>query len=349
MGRLSPIKQFIDQSTKMSPSVFLLCFLAMGAIVHAEEEEWEVGLSAEEIMSTEFEEEYSDDERSIDEIIEAAGTESGAKEDAANNQAINFDMDMQMEPMQYAMEYGNAQGFAGAGMANDWYRWPKNIIPYKIQSGHFSSSQMQIIYAGMKMWMEKTCIRFTPAGSSLARSTGHSHYIRIFSGRGCYSYVGYTHRTHDVSLQARGCLLKGIVAHELGHTIGLHHEQCRADRDQHLKVVFSNVPSSKRNNFEKSRGVSTFGQPYDYCSLMHYGRTAFGGGKFTMIPHDLDYLGTIGRSHDRNAPLTQTDANIVNKMYKCGINAAPTSCPKIGCSRLYSSSTCSSLSRMIRG
>merc|ERR1712136_465685 len=94
MGRLAPIKQFINQSTKMSPSVFLLCFLAMGAIVHAEEEEWEVGLSAEEIMSTEFEEEYSGNERSIDEIIEAAGTESGAKEDAANNQAINFDMEM---------------------------------------------------------------------------------------------------------------------------------------------------------------------------------------------------------------------------------------------------------------
>merc|ERR1712136_680563 len=169
MGRLAPIKQLINQLAKMSPSVFLLCFLAMGAIVHAEE--WEVGLSAEEIMSTEFEKEYSDDERSIDEIIEAAGTESGAKEDAANNQAINFDMDMQMEPMQYAMEYGNAQGFAGAGMANDWYRWPKNIIPYKIQAGHFSSSQMQIIYAGTKMWMEKTCIRFTPSGSSLARST----------------------------------------------------------------------------------------------------------------------------------------------------------------------------------
>merc|ERR1712189_9645 len=112
------------------------------------------------------------------------------------------------------------------------------------------------IYAGMQMWMRKTCIKFVPAGSAEARSTGHSHYITIFSGRGCYSSVGYNHRSHQVSLQARGCT----------------------------------VPSNMRHNFNKVSGTSTFGLPSDYCSLMHYGATAFGGRSFTIVPKDLDYL-----------------------------------------------------------
>ena len=56
--------------------------------------------------------------------------------------------------------------------------------------------------------------------------------------------------------------------------------------------------------------------PYDYCSLMHYGATAFGArGAFTLVTKDLDYLAVIGRSHARGADLTYTDAMIVNKMY----------------------------------
>merc|ERR1712212_424648 len=100
---------------------------------------------------------------------------------------------------------------------------------------------MNTIYAGMQMWMRKTCIKFVPAGSAEAKSTGHGHSIEIFGGGGCYSSVGYNHRSHQVSIQKRGCTYNGIVAHELGHTIGLHHEQCRPDRDNSVKILLNNV------------------------------------------------------------------------------------------------------------
>merc|ERR1712142_147849 len=338
MGRI--LRRSNRSYFKMALTHFLIAFLALGVV--AAEEGYIEGLSAEEIMSSELEAEYSTDDRTIDEIIAAAGTMEGAALSAADNQEVNFDMDMNMDPMMYASEYGNIAGFAGAGMQSNWYRWPKAIIPYKIASG-FSSSQVQTIYQGMQMWMRKTCIRFTPAGSDLARSTGHSHYIEIFSGRGCYSSVGYNHRSHQVSLQARGCTIPGIVAHELGHTIGLHHEQCRPDRDNYLRIMLGSVPSNMRHNFNKVSGTSTFGMPYDYCSLMHYGATAFGGRSFTIVPKDLDYLAVIGRSHVRGAGLTYTDATIVNKMYGCSNSVAQTSCPKIPCTSKWSSSTCNSL------
>merc|ERR1711874_501027 len=69
-----------------------------------------------------------------------------------------------------------------------------------------------------------------------------------------------------------------------------------------------------QHNFNKARGTTNFGMKYDYCSLMHYGATAFGGGRFTMVTKDLDYLGTIGRSHVSGAGLTYTDATIVNNV-----------------------------------
>jgi len=339
MGTLNS-SQFSNDFT-MALSHFLIAFLALG-LVAAEEMEFEEGLSADEILSMEFPVEYSNDDRTIDEMIAAAGTAAGAAKAAGENQEVNFDMDMNMDPAQYEIEYGKLQGFAGAGMASNYYRWPKAIIPYKIARG-FSSSQINTIYAGMQMWMRKTCIRFVQAGSAEARSTGHSHYITIFSGQGCYSSVGYNHRSHQVSLQAGGCTYSGIVAHELGHTIGLHHEQCRPDRDNYLNIFLSNVPSNMRFNFNKVSGTSNFGMPYDYCSLMHYGATAFGGRKFTIVPKDLDYLAVIGRSHVRGADLTYTDATIVNKMYGCSNSVAQTSCPKIPCTSRWSSSTCNSL------
>merc|ERR1711931_405343 len=164
-----------------------------------------------------------------------------------------------------------------------------------------------------------TCIRFEPYGSAGARAAGHNHYIEIFSGRGCYSSVGYNHRSHQVSLQARGCTIPGIAAHELGHTIGLHHEQCRPDRDSYLRIMLSSVPSNMRHNFNKVSGTSNFGMPYDYCSLMHYGSTAFGNGHFTIVPKDID-----------------------NKMYGCSNSVSQTACPKIPCTSRHSASTCNS-------
>merc|ERR1712198_478021 len=103
------------------------------------------------------------------------------------------------------------------------------------------------------------------------------------------------------------------------------------------------IPYNMQHNFNKVRGTSNFGMKYDYCSLMHYGATAFGGGRFTMVTKDLDYLGTIGRSHVSGAGLTYTDATIVNKMYGCSNVVGQTSCPKVPCTSKWSSRICNSL------
>ena len=42
-----------------------------------------------------------------------------------------------------------------------------------------------------------------------------------------------------------GLALLGDVTHELFHVLGRVHEQCRADRDQHIKINWNNVNKGK--------------------------------------------------------------------------------------------------------
>uniref|UniRef100_A0A915ANV2 Metalloendopeptidase n=1 Tax=Parascaris univalens TaxID=6257 RepID=A0A915ANV2_PARUN len=79
-----------------------------------------------------------------------------------------------------------------------------------------------------------TCIKFTP------KTDEDYDYIHIFPDDGCYSMVGRVGGRQEVSL-ASGCLEKGIIIHELMHTVGFFHEQSRADRDDYVTILWENI------------------------------------------------------------------------------------------------------------
>merc|ERR550534_626683 len=67
------------------------------------------------------------------------------------------------------------------------------------------------------------------------------------------------------------------------------------------------------------KSTDTFGIPYDYCSVMHYGPYSFSMYQIsrpTMLTKDPNYQFTIGRPNDRKR-LSFYDAKIINLMYKC--------------------------------
>ena len=61
------------------------------------------------------------------------------------------------------------------------------------------------------------------------------------------------------------------MAHEIGHAMGLQHEQSRGDRDDYVTILSQNIAASKLHNFDKENTINSI--KYDYASIMHYGGT----------------------------------------------------------------------------
>ncbi|MDX1983913.1 MAG: M12 family metallopeptidase [Bryobacteraceae bacterium] len=58
-----------------------------------------------------------------------------------------------------------------------------------------------------------------------------------------------------------------VMLHEMGHALGLLHEQSRSDRDGHVKVIWPNI--TDRTQYDKEAGSADSGL-YDAASIMHY-------------------------------------------------------------------------------
>ena len=137
----------------------------------------------------------------------------------------------------------------------------------------------------MQEYHEKTCIQFR-------ESTVERRLYIVNNERGCWSYVGK--RTNSFLRQrlslGRGCLYHGIVLHELGHAIGLWHEQSRPDRDLYITIHRENIKPKREHNFNVRRLSNYHDEPYNFGSIMHYGSNAFSRNRYPTISVHNDLL-----------------------------------------------------------
>ena len=68
-----------------------------------------------------------------------------------------------------------------------------------------------------------------------------------------------------------------------------------------------------RFNFDKRKTseIDSLGTSYDYLSIMHYNRKAFGGGSLTIVAKDPTFQKQIGQREG----LSDIDIIQINKMY----------------------------------
>ncbi|KPP56948.1 high choriolytic enzyme 1-like [Scleropages formosus] len=152
----------------------------------------------------------------------------------------------------------------------------------------------------------RTCVKFVPR-------THEDDFLDIQPHSGCWSYLGRTGGAQTLSLQSPGCMWSGVVSHELMHALGFVHEQSRSDRNRYVTIKWENIVEGQEHNFKKYE-TNNLKTPYDYGSIMHYGRYAFSeDGDPTIVPKP-DPRTPIGQ---RDGP-SATDLHKINLLYNCG-------------------------------
>ncbi|XP_033097723.1 uncharacterized protein LOC117101774 [Anneissia japonica] len=199
--------------------------------------------------------------------------------------------------------------------------WPGGIIPYIIQV----PSAKDAILESLKIWEVKTCLRFVNYDEEIKSRLGHSHRISFVTGNGCSSTIGSKRNGEQIISIGNKCANVLTVLHEIGHTIGLHHEQERADRDKHVRVLWLNIQENMAYNFDKRSTLTT--TPYDYNSIMHYKRNTFSvNSNPTLVTRDPLLQYDLGPTNG----VTFYDAMMVNHIYSCNRNCAYKDCKNGG-------------------
>ncbi len=159
------------------------------------------------------------------------------------------------------------RGTLSAGRSTSGYRWSDNTIPYRFESGLSATTQSKIL-AAMDHWEQNTSIRF------VTRTT-ESDFVEFqtpSSSGTCSSQVGRMGGMQSV--QAGSGCTTGNFIHEIGHAVGLWHEQTRADRGSFVTLDTDCIESGKEHNFDQYTDGVDYGL-YDFSSVMEYSSTSF--------------------------------------------------------------------------
>jgi len=226
-----------------------------------------------------------------------------------------------------------------AGTSGDWAEY---VVVHYMFDANVDDARKQVMRAAANKWRESTCINLVEKPDNSDPPTA---LVGIFSTGSCYVQgMGWpgTGSTWQPKVNLGWCnnmLHLGSVIHEIGHLIGMNHEQKRADagfdyegKPKNLVLHWENIDSRWRPQYlpdtssylgSKNDGlgdpVSGF-VPYDFGSIMHYP----GGSEFDTIPPEKAQL--LG---NRNA-LAPGDIEQMLDVYQCkpsGITYPPTPVP----------------------
>nr|XP_046256758.1 meprin A subunit beta-like isoform X2 [Scatophagus argus] len=171
-----------------------------------------------------------------------------------------------------------------------------------------------VILQAFEHFRLKTCIDFRPRQSE-------KYYLSVRKNPGCYSFVSKVVKNGQVVSIGDRCDSLGIVEHEFLHALGFYHELSRYDRDSYVTIIWKNIKHGYEQNFVKlsPHQSKTFNTPYDYLSVMHYGKDVFsknsGNTVVTKLPQYQDKIG-------QRIEMSAIDVYKLNRLYNCNASVS---------------------------
>jgi hypothetical protein len=169
----------------------------------------------------------------------------------------------------------------GIGTAGSSSLWPKvagiYTVPYIVTAGTAANitaavNQFNAVFKGL--------IQFVPRKAQ-------ADYINFnLTGppnSGCYSFIGDIHQAGGQDISGSVNCPTPSLLHEMGHGVGLYHEQSRMDRDSYVTFYLDNVYYGQESQYDQpTENAQNIGS-YDFASIMMYYPYAFSrNGKLTM-------------------------------------------------------------------
>ncbi len=192
-------------------------------------------------------------------------------------------------------------------------KWPGGVVPYEFDA-NVSTTNRGLALVAMAEWSAVANVTFVP-------KTTETNFLHILSSNATTScggsQVGMIGGQQNLTMIC--WTTKYVICHELGHTLGLLHEQSRSDRNTYMTINTANITAGAAANFAIDTN-SVNATAYDPLSIMHYGATAFsnnGQPTITLLPPYTSFQSQIGQ---RNY-MTTLDAQGMQARY--GVAKAP--------------------------
>lgn len=162
--------------------------------------------------------------------------------------------------------------------------WPNATVYYTLPSQGTLSTQnyntfLTNINKAFDMISSQTSVQFV-------QRTNQTEYITFTYSTGNSSPLGWQqNRVNGIKIY--NITYPAIIAHEVMHSMGIMHEQCRPDRDQYIIVDINRAVEGSRHNFNIYNDYAGHGA-FDFGSVMMYQSTDFAINSSQPVMTKLD-------------------------------------------------------------